>query len=94
MDSTQNIERDIGIDNKSEILRAANKKAINESSKDLIHNSLDPFFIDEDNLRLKENIFDSFLENLFGKNINIENLHNIDLNDDNLGKRLLVCKLK
>ena len=29
MDSTQNIERDIGIDNKSEILRAANKKAIN-----------------------------------------------------------------
>ena len=94
MDSTQNIERDIGIDNKSEILRAANKKAINDSSKDLIHNSLDPFFIDEDNLRLKENIFDSFLENLFGKNINIDNLHNIDLNDDNLGKRLLVCKLK
>ena len=94
MDSTQNIERDIGIDNKSEILRAANKKAINESSKDLIHNSQDPFFIDEDNLRLKENIFDSFLENLFGKNINIDNLHNIDLNDDNLGKRLLVCKLK
>lgn len=72
MDSTQDIMRDISKDNNIEIIRGLNKKLINNNYtlEDLQFEAFDSFKMDEN--RSKEDIFDLFLANLFGKNMKMQ----------------------
>ena len=74
MDSTQDIIRDIGKDNKIEIIRGANKKINNnnQSLEDVFLEVNDPFQIEIDYKQSKLDIFESFISTLFGQNIKMK----------------------